>query len=98
MVGYGGVGFAQGPASLIRSYAVIGPSVWVALSHICCRICDYRDASSPSYPLICVLEMSGFELFGVMLWYGACLEVAIISDPFYIHLIYYKLCKSFLTL
>ena len=50
VVGYDGVGFAQGPASLRRSYAVIG-SVCIC---ICYRICGCRDAGPLSYLLIYV--------------------------------------------
>ena len=42
-----------------------------------CRICDHRDAGSPSYPLIMWWRCRDLN-FWSMLWYGACLEVAIV--------------------
>ena len=48
-----------------------------ALLCFCCRICDYRDAGSPSYPLIMCWRCRDLY-FRSMLWYGACLEVAIV--------------------
>ena len=73
VVGYGGVGFAQGPASLRRSMLWLG----LCSALFWCRICDYRDAGSPSYPLIMCWRCRDLN-FRSMLWYGACLEVAIV--------------------
>ena len=42
-----------------------------------CRICDHRDAGSPSYPLIMCWRCRDLN-FWSMLWYGVCLEVAIV--------------------
>ena len=42
-----------------------------------CRICDHRDAGSPSYPLIMCWRCRALN-FWSMLWYGAWLEVAIV--------------------
>ena len=79
VVGYDGVGFAQGPASLRRSMLWLG--LCSALFY--CRICDYRDASSPSYPLIMWRRCRDLN-FRSMLWYGACLEVAIVPVRCYL--------------
>ena len=65
VVGYDGVGFAQGPASLRRSILWLG--LYSAL--FWCRICDYRDAVLPSYPLIMCWRCRDLN-FRSMLWYG----------------------------
>jgi len=48
-----------------------------------CRICDHRDAGSPSYPLIMCWRCRALN-FRSMLWYGAWLEVAIIPVRWYL--------------
>ena len=48
-----------------------------------CRICDHRDAGSPSYPLIMCWRCRALN-FWSMLWYGAWLEVAIVPVRCYL--------------
>ena len=71
------VGFAQRPASLSGVEVALGAHVLMALCHI--WVTEFRDAGSLTPHVHVMYRRHGqVESSGVMLWYGASMEVAIV--------------------